>query len=88
MSAADYVKQDCTEFGKTVGNLIAGVTGDGLTSDDLQKAIAAVVAGAQTVNEFKAVPAAAGLHVLGAAADTYGDHMLGKAVAEEQATDG
>lgn len=83
MSAKDYVKQDCVGFGKAVGDLIAGVTGDGLGADDLQKAIAAVVSGAQTVNEFKDVPAAAGLHTLGAASDTYGDFMLQKKIAEE-----
>jgi hypothetical protein len=37
------------------------------------------------VNEFKAVPAAAGLHVLGAASDNYGDFMLQKAIADEDA---
>lgn len=88
MSAKDYVKQDCVSFGKSVGNLVAGVTGDGLGANDLDKAIKAVITGAQTVNEFKDVPAAAGLHTLGAASDTYGDVMLNKAIADEASEGG
>ncbi len=88
MSAADYNKAEVVDFGGSIGNLIVGVTGNGLGADDLDKAITAVVKGAKTVNEFKDVPEAAGLHTLGAASDVYGDHLLQKKLDEEAATEG
>jgi hypothetical protein len=89
MSASDYVKSDVINFGEAVGDLVVAITGDGVGTEDLVQLIAAVTTGAEVVNEVKDVPAAAGLHILGAAGDTYGDYLLEKALeAEAAAGDG
>jgi len=70
-----YNKTEVVDFGKAVGNLVTAVM-DGVGADDLNEAIEVVKAGAHVVNEMKDVPAAAGLHTLGAAADVVGDKFM------------
>lgn len=84
MSASDYTKAEVVAFGQAIGNLINAVRDNGVGADDLDELIATVTTGAQTVNEMKDVPAAAGLHTLGAAADKVGDKFLDDAIAAEQ----
>ena len=83
MSVSDYNKEELIAFGNSIGDLVKAVTGDGVGPDDLDELMAAVRDGAKTINEFRDVPAAAGLHTLGAAANTYGDHLLDQAVQAE-----
>ena len=82
MALADYNKEDCTEFGAAIANLIEAVSADGVGTDDFDEAIAVLTAAARIVNEAKDVPIAAGLHTLSAAAGAYGDKVLAKAIAE------
>lgn len=70
-----YNKSEVVDFGKAVGNLVVAAM-DGVGADDINEAIAVVKTGAHAVNEMKDVPAAAGLHTLGAAADVVGDKFL------------
>lgn len=77
-----YNKTEVVDFGKALGNLVTAVM-DGVGADDIDEAIAVVKAGASVVNEMKDVPAAAGLHTLGAAADVVGDKFQADAEAAE-----
>lgn len=85
MSAADYNKNDVTNFADAVDNLIDAVMEDGVGADDLDELIGVVTASSKAVNEMKGVPAAAGLHIAGRIADKQGDRMLEKAIAAEAA---
>jgi len=82
MAASDYNKAEVTAFGAAIGDLVNAAR-DGVSTDDLGALIDAVTAGAATVNEMKDVPAAAGLHALGAASDRVGDMFLADAIAAE-----
>ena len=85
MSATDYNKGDLLELGDCLDELIDGITGDGIGSDDLGKLISTFTAGAKTVNEMKAVPVGAGMHLAGRVLDKQGDRMVAKAIADEEA---
>lgn len=81
--ATDYNKADATAFGSALGNLVNAVRKDGIGVDDFDELIAAVSTSGAAVNEMTGVPEAAVEHILGATADTLGDHALAKAIADE-----
>ena len=82
MAASDYNKAEVVAFGAAIGDLITAAL-DGVGADDLDELIEVVTTGAAVVNEMKDVPAAGGLHVLGAASDKVGDKFLLDAIEKE-----
>lgn len=85
--ASEYNKADVQAFGASIEELVNAVRDDGVGAGDLDELIQTMTAAAQSVNEMKAVPAAAGLHIIGTAAVKFGDRLLAEAIAAE-ATEG
>lgn len=76
----EYNKQDLYDVGESLHNLLEAVTGDGVDAGDLKKLIDTFTAGVSAVNEMKAVPEAATLHVTEKLAGLQGDKFMMKAV--------
>ena len=70
-----YEKTEVVGFGRAISNLIIAVT-DGVGSEDLAQMIAAITAGAQTVNEFETSVPAASSHVVSGISEGLGDWLL------------
>jgi len=83
MGAADYVKGDAVNFGRSFGKLVNAVR-DGVSADDVTALIGTLTAGAQAANEAKDVPAAFGTHALSGASEVIGDKFLEEAIAAEE----
>ena len=84
---AEYQKADAVAFGNAMGALVNGVRGDGVGPEDLGALIATMTSAASAMNEMKAVPEAAGEHIVSGLTATMGDDALAKALAEEQAAE-
>ena len=80
-----YIKADPVNFGKTIGEIIVAVRGDGVGTHVLDELIAAFTASATAMNELKAVPEAAAEHILSGVTETMGDAALAAAIAAEAA---
>ena len=76
MSVDEYNKQDPTELGHAIGDLIDGIRGDGMTQADLANVLKVVTTSATAMNEAKAVPEAAAEHCLAGISERLGDHAL------------
>ena len=84
---AEYVKEDATGFGHTVGEIVNAVRGDGVGAHILDEMIASFTASAKAMNEIKAVPEAAAEHILSGMTERMGDHALANALEAEQAAE-
>lgn len=88
MSAKDYNKGEVIGFSDSLDAIVEAVKGDGVGSHLFDEALNTFTKTAQIMNEAKGVPAAFGLHVAGNLAMKQGDHLLAKAIAEEDAATG
>ncbi len=75
-----YARGDAVGFGEKLADLGKAML-DGMDQSDILVAVAAAQAGAQAVNEFQEIPAAAGLHVVHGMTGVLGDYFEQRAIA-------